>query len=280
MSDYTSIELNYSQLDTEIFISHLDEMGFEGIIENDDNKIEAFLPSDQFKNLEIAKGIEQLKKEFSFEYSIKTIPEQNWNAEWESSFEPVLIEDKIRIRADFHEPSPKNVFDIVIEPKMSFGTGHHGTTYLMSKILLDLDIKDKTVLDAGSGTGILSIISEKLGAKKTIGFDIEEWAYNNSLENAELNKSEKIEFYKSDASALPFGEKDFDIILANITKGILKEDIPVYLNYLKGNGTLVISGFFENDIPEMEQFLIDNNLIIEAKAVKNNWACIKSKYMV
>jgi ribosomal protein L11 methyltransferase len=238
------------------------------------------LPSDQFKNLEIEKGIEQLMREFSFEYSVKTIPEQNWNAEWESSFEPVLIEDKIRIRADFHKPSPKNVLDIIIEPKMSFGTGHHGTTYLMSKFLLDLDIKDKTVLDAGSGTGILSIISEKLGAKKTIGFDIEEWAYNNSLENAELNKSEKIEFYKSDASALPFGEKDFDIILANITKGILKEDIPVYLNYLKGNGTLVISGFFENDIPEMEQFLIDNNLIIEAKAVKNNWACIKSKYMV
>lgn len=158
---------------------------------------------------------------------------------------------------------------------MSFGTGHHATTYQMAQLMLQKQIQGQYVLDAGCGTGLLSILAEKLGAKKVSGFDVEDWAFNNSLENLKLNNCTKTNVFKGDAQKLPYDQKDYDLILANITKNILKEDIPVYLNCLRPGGTLMISGFFEEDIQEMVYFSKNLGLEVIKTKTKNNWAALE-----
>ena len=275
---YTSIKVKAKAENLDILIALMEDLGFEGFLEENSKEFSAFIPSKDYIAKKLSDSLNLLKTQFDFEYTLLEIEEENWNAKWESSFEPVEISSKLRIKAPFH--STINGFDIeiVIEPKMSFGTGHHSTTYLMSECMFDVDIKDKVVLDAGSGTGLLAILAEKLGAKKVVGFDIEEWAFKNSLENQILNACKKVSFFQSDARGLPFGEKQFDIVLANITKNILKEDIPLYLNHLRPKGDLLISGFFELDIKEMEKFTKPLGLEVVKTAVKNNWAVIQLSF--
>lgn len=260
---------------SEVFLWELDMLGFEGIIEHSEKELEAYISATDFTLNALESKLSVLAQKFSLKFETSIVKQQNWNQTWESSFEPVEIDAKLRIRAPFHKPDLQFPVEILIEPKMSFGTGHHGTTHLMAQMLLDLDLQGKSVLDAGSGTGILSILSEKLGAAKVIGFDVEEWAFSNAVENAKLNHCHNTGFHLSDASGLPFGEKYFDIILANITKNVLKEDIPLYLNYLRPNGALVISGFFEADINEMAQFSKELGIEVKRTTMKNNWAAIQ-----
>ena len=179
-------------------------------------------------------------------------------------------------RAHFHPASENIKHDIVITPKMSFGTGHHDTTWLMSKTMFELNFNGKTVLDMGCGTGILAILAEKLGATNLLGIDIDDWSIENSIENADINNSKNIKFIKGDASSLSKTEA-YHVILANINKNVLKKDLASYYNCLNKNGDLLLSGFFTTDVTELKELALSIGFTFENAYNKNEWAVIKLK---
>ncbi|MCK5638994.1 MAG: 50S ribosomal protein L11 methyltransferase, partial [Flavobacteriaceae bacterium] len=195
-----------------------------------------------------------------------------WNSEWEKNFEAIQVDELVSIRAPFHE-DPNLKYDIIIEPKMSFGTGHHETTHLMIQHLIDLDLVDKTVLDMGCGTGILAIFTEMKGAKKIDAIDIDSWCYENSLENVERNNCKNITVFEGDASLLK--NKNYDVIIANINRNILLQDIGTYAKCLNQHGVLLLSGFYTEDILVIEREAIKYNLNLNKKLERNNWVGLK-----
>lgn len=201
-----------------------------------------------------------------------TIPGQNWNALWESNFPPVVIGDICRIRAPFHDSLPGFAYEILIEPKMSFGTGHHATTSLMITGMLELGIENKDVLDLGCGTGILAILAAKMKARSVIAIDNEEWAYTNTLENIDLNHVSTVHAFLGDAALLK--GKDFDIFLANINLNTLSRDMNVYRDALRPKGLLLLSGFLENDVETLLAVAASLGLTFKKNRIKNNWASI------
>ncbi|MGV4462773.1 50S ribosomal protein L11 methyltransferase [Ornithobacterium rhinotracheale] len=205
-------------------------------------------------------------------YERTEIEPVNWNKEWESNFSPININDACYIRAEFHEPHPDAPYEIVIQPKMSFGTGHHETTHLMVEYLLNLDLDQKSVLDMGTGTGILAILSKMRGAKSCLGIDIDEWSYENAVENAERNNVE-VSFIKGGAESIP--DEKFDLVLVNINKNILKADMPFYINALKPNAQLILSGLLDIDEQEMIQFVEGFGLNFVDKKERNEWIALR-----
>ena len=196
----------------------------------------------------------------------------NWNTEWEKNFEPIMVNDTVSVRAPFHEKTDLP-YEIVIEPKMSFGTGHHETTHLMIQQLLSADLKDKTVLDMGSGTGILAIMAELRGAKSVDAIDIDDWCYENAMENAERNNCKKIRVFKGDAALL--ADKNYDVIIANINRNVLINDLPVYYKCLNKGGILLLSGFYREDIPFIKKAATGLGLKESDLLEKNNWISLK-----
>lgn len=255
----------------EILYADLEILGFESMVDTE-NGVDAFIPSDSFFETTLENLMVRNLPDQSVEYSLELIEQQNWNANWESQFQPILINEKCLIRAPFHEPS-KVEYDIIISPKMSFGTGHHETTFLMSQELFELDLGGKTLMDMGCGTGVLAIIAAKLGAKSVEGIDIEEWAYENSIENAALNDQSEIKFYHGDASLLK--GKKFDVILANINRNILLNDMEIYGDSLKDKGYLFLSGFYTTDIDSIVAEGKKNGLNFVHSKNKNGWAMLQ-----
>ncbi len=255
---------------SEILISDLGELGFESFAENEAGLV-AYITEDLEKNITLN---ELQYPDFSFSFEKEKIVQTNWNAEWEKNFEPVLVEDLLLIRAPFHETNSNVKQEIVIMPKMSFGTGHHDTTWLMCKQLFDLDIKSKSVLDMGCGTGVLAILAKKLGANKVVGIDIDEWSVENSKENCIVNNCSEVEIKLGDKETLDT-YSGFDIILANINKNVLKVQIPIYTKLLKTTGFLLLSGFFNTDIEELEKHAFEHHLKLIQSFTKNNWAVMK-----
>lgn len=254
---------------SDILISILADLGFESFTQSD-NGFEGYIQL----NLDDEQKIKELHfEDFKFSYSKKEIPKTNWNEEWEKSFNPVFVDDLVSIRAHFHPKSTTTKQDIVITPKMSFGTGHHDTTWLMCKTLFGMDLKNKQVLDMGCGTGVLAILAKKLGATKIIGIDIDDWSIENSVENASINNCVGIEFKKGDAALLPKTET-FDVVIANINKNVLKQDLPVYYTCLKKGGYLLLSGFFTADVEELKQLAISLGFLFTVSYSKNEWAVI------
>ena len=254
----------------EILYAELGDKGFDAF-EDEVDGVKAFIKQEQFtesllKDLRIS-GIEGQK----VEVCITTIANQNWNALWESNFDPIVINSNCTIRAPFHAV-PKVGYDLIILPKMSFGTGHHETTFLMSKELFSLDLKSVDLLDMGSGTGVLAILAEKLGAKNIKAIDIEEGAYINTIDNCKLNNTKNIIVEKGDSKLLD--DSLFQVILANINKNILLQDISVYSNSLKIGGKLLLSGFFTTDVDELRNVASDNGLKFVKMEEKNNWAML------
>jgi ribosomal protein L11 methyltransferase len=222
-------------------------------------------------------SLENLREQFpniEFSYSQEEIKKENWNEEWEKNFKPVEVENYCRIRASFHTPSPAPAMDILIEPKMSFGTGHHQTTWLMARELFKIPIS-KTVLDVGCGTGVLAINCKKLGSQQVSGIDIDEWSIENSRENRKANgfSKEDIDFYQGTINSLDKSDR-FDLILANINKNILMKEMGQYAGHLNFGGRLLLSGFFEADseglISEAKKHGLKNPRI----QTKNEWALI------
>jgi ribosomal protein L11 methyltransferase len=246
---YTRLQIICDSEFSEILQAEISEAGFDTFMEIE-NGFEAYAEQENF-NKEILQSIIQKYSAFTpiTSYQDK-IEKKNWNEEWEKNYEPVIVDDQVIIRASFHEPAKKYPFDIIITPKMSFGTGHHQTTHLMIKSQLDIDHKNKVVMDAGCGTAVLSVMASKLGAKKIEAFDIDEWSVINGLENTEINGCANINIRQGKISDLTF-EDDFDIILANINKNILLQEMHQYAAYLKPGGLLLLSGFYEQDIPDL-----------------------------
>ena len=256
---------------SEILIAELGNVGFESFVETE-NGVTAYIQKTDW-NAEILADVFVLNSdEFSIEYNLNEVPQTNWNAEWEKNFEPIQVDDLVSIRAPFHE-NPNLKYDIVIEPKMSFGTGHHETTHMMVQHLLQLDLENKKVLDMGCGTGILAIFAEMKGAKPLDAIDIDNWCYENSVENVTRNNCDNISVYEGDATLLV--DKKYDVIIANINRNILLMDMKVYTNCLQEGGILLLSGFYEQDIPVIDAEVSKYGLKLEKFIQRNNWVALK-----
>ena len=252
----------------ELIMAALGEMGFESFMETEDG-LQAYIISASF-DAGFLNEASLWPDGANPEYSWKTIEEQNWNAVWESNFDSVTIDDRCMVRAPFHEKDPKIEFDIVIEPKMSFGTAHHETTAQMISLLLNTDVKGKTVLDMGSGTAVLAILAAMKGASQITAIDNDEWAYNNALENVERNHLSHINVYEGDAALLE--GKKFEVILANINRNILLNDMKHYRDSLTPGGTLMMSGFYTEDVELITAKATELGFTKTGQTERNRWA--------
>ena len=259
------------ELGSEILIAELGEKPFESFMETE-NGFSAFIQKDLCtKN--ILDDIYLLHSpEFTISHTIEEIEQINWNEEWEKNFEPIDVGGKCHVRAPFH-PKTNAEFDIVIEPKMSFGTGHHQTTHMMIQHLLETDVANMKTLDMGCGTAILAILAEMKGAKPIDAIDIDNWCYLNSIENAERNNCHEISVYEGDASLLK--NKKYDLIIANINRNILLNDMHHYVDCLNKNGILLLSGFYNEDIPFIDESCTEKGLTFVKKFERNNWVSLK-----
>ncbi len=253
-----TIQANEGQ--QEILISQLDELNANGFEQTEDSLI-AYFAENNFDSYEV----NRLLHHYSF--TIATIKEQNWNHVWESNFQPVIVDDFCAIRADFHEPTENAEHEIIITPKMSFGTGHHATTYMMIQQMAEIDFAGKTVFDFGTGTGILAILAEKLGAERVSAIDVDVWSIENAKENMGKNGCRKIDIQLS--SILP--DQPFDIILANINRNVILQYLPQLKKMLAENGTLLLSGLMTSDEEDIIHACTANALKLVKQTEKNNW---------
>jgi ribosomal protein L11 methyltransferase len=256
---------------TEILIAELGAVGFESFVENK-NGVTAYIQKEDWNSTILDTIFVLNSDEFLIEYTQNEVEQTNWNAEWEKNFTPIQVDELVSIRAPFHE-NPNLKYDIVIEPKMSFGTGHHETTHMMVQHLLQLDLEHKKTLDMGCGTGILAIFAEMKGAKPIDAIDIDNWCYENSTENVTRNNCHNISVYEGESSLLV--NKKYDVIIANINRNILLMDMKVYTNCLNEKGVLLLSGFYEEDIPIIDAEVSKYNLKLETFIQRNNWVALK-----
>ena len=272
--DYSEIKLTITPVVpfAEIIMAELGDAGYDSFVETDTGLL-AYIPKNQYEEAalnDVIASVEGCK--ITFELS--TIPDQDWNAAWEKEHQPVMVEDFCWIYAPFHSTNPQAEYNILIEPKMSFGTAHHPTTYLMLKLLNSEPLAGKRVLDMGSGTGVLSIFAEKRGAVYVEAIDNDEWAYRNALENLENNNCRNIKALLGDAALLT-PDKRFDVVVANINRNILLRDMPSYISVLAPGGTLLLSGFYEHDIPAIRAKAEASGLAFDHYESRQDWVVVK-----
>ncbi|NRD19540.1 50S ribosomal protein L11 methyltransferase [Winogradskyella eckloniae] len=256
---------------TEILIAELGYAGFESFVETEEG-VTAYIQKTEWSE-NILDDIYILNSdEFEITSEFNEIEQTNWNEEWEKNFNPIIVDDLVSVRAPFHE-KPDAKYDLIIEPKMSFGTGHHETTHMMIQHILKNDFKGKSVLDMGCGTGVLAILAEKVGATKLDAIDIDNWCYLNSLENVERNNCHNITVFEGDVKLLD--GKTYNSIIANINRNILLADISSYATCLTANGTLFLSGFYEEDIPIITAECEKHMLKLDETIQKGRWVSLK-----
>lgn len=272
--NYIEADLILHEEFAEILVAELAEIGFESFIDHEKGMM-AYVQEELFDDVAFKQLIEKYAAQTAIHYSLKKIEKQNWNAEWESNFEPIEIENLIRIRADFHPSKEGFEHEIIITPKMSFGTGHHETTAQVMLLMTELDFQNKTVIDVGTGTGILAVLAEKLGAKDIVAFDIDEWSVENTLENIGLNNCNEITVNQGTIQSQE--AQTFDFVLANINRNILLDEIKIYQQFMKPGAYLLLSGFYEKDIADIEQECEANNLKKIKAISKKEWAAVVFK---
>ena len=265
------IKIEKSEVFSDIVVARLNEIEFETFLEND-NGVRCYIQAKLFDKKKLDIELYKIKQYTKLNFNINHVAQKNWNEEWEKNFKPVQINSHCLIRSEFHNNSGNFKDEIIITPKMSFGTGHHETTFLMINELYNLDLNDKSILDMGSGTGVLSIVASKNGAKQVLGIDIDEWAFQNSIDNAKLNNTENISFLHGDIKLIE--NQDFDIILANINRNIIEKDIEGYYNLLIDKGDLLISGFLEEDVDFIINLSINNRFNVINKKNKGQWSMV------
>ena len=254
---------------SEILISSIAEVGFDSF-ENTETGFVAYIP----ENLNADVNLNEFTfEDFSFSFTTQKLAQVNWNEEWEKNFSPVIVNDDCCIRAPFHELDKNYKYDIVIMPKMSFGTGHHDTTWLMCKNILSYDFKNKNIFDMGSGTGVLAILASKLGAETIVANDIDDWSVENAIENCAVNNCHQIKILKGDADLLDT-RSSYDIVLANINKNVLKAYLPRLSTSLNQGGFLFISGFFKTDCDELINLASEHYFKLHKQELKNDWAVL------
>ena len=259
------------ELGSEILVAELGELPFESFIDSETG-IVAYIQK-QFWTENILDDLHILSSpEFQVSYTIEEIDQVNWNEEWKKNFEAIEVDGICHVRAPFH-PKKDVKFDIVIEPKMSFGTGHHETTHMMIQHLLETNVEGKKTLDMGCGTAILAILAEMKGAQPIDAIDIDNWCYLNSIENATRNNCNQITVYEGDADLL-IGKK-YDLIIANINRNILLNDMQTYVDCLNKEGILLLSGFYNEDIPFIDASCTEKGLTYVKKFERNNWVSLK-----
>ncbi|HKO80221.1 MAG TPA: 50S ribosomal protein L11 methyltransferase [Chitinophagaceae bacterium] len=268
MSRYIQIQFqNISQQQSDILIARLNEIGFEGFQE-EENELKAFITSTAFdENL-----LQHISSSLQLNFSKTIIEETNWNQIWESNFDPVIVDDFVAVRADFHKPVKKAAFEIVITPKMSFGTGHHATTYMMMQQMREIDFAGKTVFDFGTGTGVLAILAEKLGARAILAIDNDSWSIENTAENITRNGCTKIDLKLADTAIT---NDSFDIILANINKNVILDNFQLLAKQLLPGGILLLSGLLAEDKQDILSKAGELNLQLLTAGKRHNWLFIK-----
>lgn len=254
----------------DVLIAQLGELDFESFIHTDAG-IKAYVAQSVDKDLDIEQ-LDIFENDLvDIAFAKAEVPPTNWNAEWEKNFDPIYVDDLCEVRAPFHK-SRGLKYEIVIEPKMSFGTGHHQTTFMMIQHLLKEDLAGKVVLDMGSGTGVLAILAEKRGASKIDAIDIDTWCYENAQENVAANGANNVEVILGGAEEL--GDTMYDLIIANINRNILLQDVPTYCKQLKNDGVLLLSGFYTEDVEIIKKKCAENGVIFDSQLQLNNWvAC-------
>ncbi len=272
---YKVLSFFCDQIITDILIAELSNIGFDSFLITE-NGFEASISLEHFDQKILDELIDSYSSLGSITCRSNQIREKNWNVEWEKNFQPIVIEDQCIVRAAFHKIKNKYPIELIINPKMSFGTGHHETTYLMIQNQLNTDHEHKRVLDAGCGTGILSVLAEKLGAEKIIGFDMDHWAYENSLENINLNSCHRIEIVEGKIEKIS-GQHTFDLILANINLNVIIEDLNSYYKLLSPGGILILSGFLVSDLNTLLNCIEDLNISLIEQNSRNKWmsVCLK-----
>ncbi|MGB0777664.1 MAG: 50S ribosomal protein L11 methyltransferase [Flavobacteriaceae bacterium] len=273
MSNYIGVYFKFENFPavSEALVAELGQLEFESFVE-EEGKLEAYIPEETW-DPKLLKGVYVLNSgEFEITYEIKNIEQVNWNEQWEKNFDPLEVDGKVYIRAPFH-PHRDLAYEIVIEPKMSFGTGHHETTHLMIQHLLDLDLTGKKVLDMGSGTGILAIFSEMRGASAVDAIDIDQWCFENAIENIERNNAKYIRAEHGAVELLQ--DRSYDLVIANINRNILLEDMPAYIETLMSGGVLLLSGFYSEDLDLIKEKAEQLGMSFISVLDRNNWNAAK-----
>ena len=250
----------------EILTSLFAEENFESFVETE-NELHAYIQVNNYNR----EKVEQICDQFEVKFTEKRIPDQNWNAEWEKNFEPVLIAGKCYIRAPFHAPRPDYPYEIIIEPKMSFGTAHHETTAMMIEVMMQMDFRGKKVLDMGCGTGILAILADKMGASEVAAIDNDSWAFSNAMENIKKNHASAVTVKLGDIDAAGTG---YHILLANINRNVLVSHLPEYSKRIN-KGELLMSGFYEEDLAMIRQAAELNAFVFDRNVTKNRWVAAR-----
>ena len=252
----------------EIFIARLNEIKYESF-STDEDGLKAYIRSDLFNKEKLTEIVDDISSFTKIDLSIKVIKKENWNADWENNYSPVHINKDCVIRAHFHARFPNIEHEIIITPKMSFGTGHHETTFLVMNQIFELNLEGKHVLDIGSGTGVLSILASKLGAKEIVGIDIDKWAYENAIENSKLNNISNIQFIEGTAESI--GKKMYDVVLANINRNIILADIQKYAKAMRAKSDIILSGFLKQDVKIILNKIKQLKFNLVASKNKNKW---------
>lgn len=267
--DYIEINVHCDPPFREILIAEMGELDFDSFVETEVG-FEAYIEDDKFSHPALQTLFNNYRKQTRIWYELKKIPKVNWNEEWEKNYDPISVEDQIYVRATFHEAKPQYLYEIVINPKMSFGTGHHETTHQLLALQLTVDHKDKSVLDIGSGTGILAIMASKLGASSVAATDIDDWCIENAGENFQLNGINP-EFIKKGTIGELNLSGSYDIVLANINTNVLLTEIPDYVTLMADNGYLFLSGFYETDLEKIMELTRTCGLREISHSTRKNW---------
>jgi ribosomal protein L11 methyltransferase len=272
MEQYIKVDIVVGEADQDRVMAELLTLGFDSFAEHV-TLLEAYVEKDTFVEADLREVLHDIDPDYT--YTFADMPNINWNQEWEKNFEPLVIANQCYVRASFHPVRPDLKYEVVINPKMSFGTGHHATTSLMLEYELETDLTDKIMIDAGCGTGILSILAQKKGAKNIYAFDIEDWAFENLIENCNLNGCNRIQTGQGTITEIISADLQVDILLANINKNVLLAEMDEYNKRLVDNGLLFLSGFYEEDIQDILTRAEQAGFEKESFKVKDRWVSMK-----
>ncbi len=256
----------------ELLIALLANAGFDSFDQQEDG-LKAFISKDLVDQVDVKEILSISEDLKGLHFEQEKLEEKNWNEEWESNFHPILVGEELAIRASFHKLDHQPTYDLIIDPKMSFGTGHHATTLMMVKAMLSIDFTKKNVLDMGSGTAVLAILARKRGADEILAIDNEEWAYKNAQENIATNMAEPIKTILGESDSIP--DTRFDIILANINRNVILEDIGKWAQHLQTDGTMLLSGILVSQEADVLSAAGHANLSAVEKLTENGWICLK-----
>lgn len=271
MADYQEIIVHCSPDFIDILIAEFATLGFD-TFQEEENGFTTYWEG-EFDSSILSEIVEQYNETAAFQFATKDVDKQNWNEEWEKHYNPIVVEEKCIVKAPFHKDAPTYPIELLITPKMSFGTGHHETTHLMLAEMLSMEWQNKSVMDAGTGTGVLAILAKKLGASKVFAFDIDTWCVENTEENAEANNV-LIEVIKASIEGVEVNH-EYDMVLANINKNVLLDQMAHYSSALKLGGYLFLSGFYQEDVDDIKEVAHQEGLVFDHSRERNNWAMVR-----